>query len=98
MGHTSHERLEPTELTDENLIGAMIYGPDDYDIGSVSHLQGSGPGAHIVVDVGEFLGIGAKPVALPVSQLNFMRGIGGDVHATTSLTKDEVRALPEHHC
>ena len=44
-----------------------------------------------------FLGIGAKPVALPVNQLNFMRGIGGDVHATTSLTKDEVQALPEHH-
>ena len=97
MDHTLHQRLEVTELTEDNLTGALIYGPDDYDIGSVSHLHGSGHGAQVVVDVGEFLGIGAKPVALSVSQLDFMRGIGGDVYAITTLTKDEVQALPEHH-
>jgi hypothetical protein len=36
-------------------------------------------------------------VALPVSQLDFMRGEDGDIHATTTLTKDQVEALPEHH-
>ena len=34
---------------------------------------------------------------LPTSQLSFMRDENGDVHATTALTKDEVKALPEHH-
>lgn len=96
MDHTTHEQLETAELTEDNLIGATIYGPDDYEIGNVSHMQGSGPGAQVIVDVGGFLGIGAKPVDLQVSQLDFMRGIGGDVHATTSLTKEEVKALPEH--
>ena len=48
------------------------------------------------MDVGGFLGIGAKPVALPVSQLDFMRDEDGEVHATTTLTKDQVKALPEH--
>ena len=27
----------------------------------------------------------------------FHAGIGGDVYAITTLTKDEVQALPEHH-
>jgi hypothetical protein len=96
MDHTTRERLGTTELTEDNLIGATIYGPDDYEIGDVSHVHGSGPRAEVVVDVGGFLGIGAKPVALLVSHLDFMRGVNGDVHAITSLTKDEVKALPEH--
>jgi hypothetical protein len=97
LDHTLHERLDVTELTDQNLIGATIYGPDDYEIGDVSHLHGAGPDAQVIVDVGGFLGIGAKAVALPVSQLDFMRGEDGDIHATTTLTKDQVEALPEHH-
>jgi hypothetical protein len=34
---------------------------------------------------------------LDVSKLNFMRDESGTVHATTSMTKDQVKALPEHH-
>jgi len=96
MDHTTHERLGVTELTEDKLVDAPIFGPDDEEIGSVSHLHGSGPTAQVIVDVGGFLGLGAKPVALPVSQLNFMRDRDGDVHATTSMTKDQVKALPEH--
>ena len=97
LDHTLHERLETTELTEANLINATIYGPDDETIGSISHVHGSGADAQVIVDVGGFLGIGAKPVALQVSQLDFMRDEDGDVHATASLTKAEVKALPEHH-
>ena len=97
MDYTLHQRLEATELTDDNLIDAVIYGPGDEKIGSVSHLHGAGPTAQVIVDAGGFLGIGAKPVALPVNQLDFMRDEDGIVHATTSLTKDQVKALPEHH-
>ena len=97
MDHSSHERLAVTELTGDNLVDATIYGPQDEKIGSVSHLHGTGSAAQVIVDVGGFLGIGAKPVALQVSQLVFMRDEDGDVHATTSLTKDQVKALPEHH-
>jgi len=96
LDHTAHERLGASELTEENLTGATIYGPDDYEIGEVSHTHGSGLDAKVVVDVGGFLGIGAKPVALQASQLDFMRDEQGTVHATTSLTKEEVKTLPEH--
>jgi hypothetical protein len=29
--------------------------------------------------------------------LNFMRDEEGTVHATTAMTKDQAKALPEHH-
>jgi hypothetical protein len=97
LDHSTHERLAGTELTEGNLVDATIYGPDDEKVGSVSHFHRSGVGAEVIVDVGGFLGIGAKPVALPVNQLDFMRDEDGKIHATTSMTKDQMKALPEHH-
>ncbi|MFZ3582477.1 PRC-barrel domain containing protein [Loktanella sp. DJP18] len=97
MDHSKHIPLRTDELTNENLDGANVYGPDDSKIGSIAHLHGAGAGAQVIVDVGGFLGIGAKPVALDVSSLNFMRDESGEVHATTSMTKDQLKNLPEHH-
>lgn len=96
MDHSSHTPLRPDELNSATVEGADVYGPDDKDIGSVSHFLGTGQAAQAVVDVGGFLGLGAKPVALPVSSLNFMRDENGKVHATTSMTKDQLKELPEH--
>jgi len=92
MDHTSHVRLTPEELTPSILEGATIYGPDDEKIGSVSHVHGS----EVVIDVGGFLGIGAKPVSVRASDLDFMRDEDGDVHAVTSWTKDQLKDMPEH--
>ncbi len=96
MDHSKHTPLRPDELTSPIVEGANVYGPDDSHIGDVSHFHGSGTNAQAVVDVGGFLGLGAKPVALSVSKLNFMRDEGGKVHATTGMTKDELKSLPEH--
>lgn len=97
MDHSAHQPLTAGELTEANLVDAVIYGPQDEKVGTVSHLHGAGPSGKVIVDVGGFLGIGAKPVALAISDLNFMRDENGTVHATTPLTKDQTKALPEHH-
>ena len=91
MDHSAHKPLAAGELTEANLVDAVIYGPDDEKVGTVSHMHGGG---EVIVDVGGFLGIGAKPVALPVSRLNFMRDEDGDIHATTMLTKDDAESAP----
>jgi hypothetical protein len=96
MDHTNHVRLAETELTPAMLEGATIYGADDHKVGTVSHVHGSGIASQVVVDVGGFLGIGAKPVAVPVSQLAFMRDEDGDIHAVTAWTKDQLKDMPEH--
>ncbi|MGX7877403.1 PRC-barrel domain-containing protein [Mesorhizobium sp. ORM6] len=97
MDHTNHVRLASTELTPDILEDATIYDADDNKVGSVSHVHGSGAASQVVIDVGGFLGIGAKPVAVPASQLDFMRDEDGDVHAVTNWTKDELKKMPEHH-
>lgn len=97
MDHANHVRLGEAELTEAVLKDATVYGADDHKVGKVSHLHGIGASAQAVIDVGGFLGIGSKPVAVPVSQLDFMRDEDGDVHAVTSWTKDALKEMPEHH-
>lgn len=92
MDHANHVRLSTAELTPDTLEGATIYGPEDEKIGSVDHVHGS----QVVIDVGGFLGIGAKPVAVAANELQFMRDEDGDVHAVTNWTKDQLKKMPEH--
>jgi hypothetical protein len=96
MDHSHHTRLSTAELTPTVLEGATIYDGHDHKVGTVSHVHGSGPASQVVVDVGGFLGMGAKPVALQASELEFMRDDKGDVHAVTSWTKDQLKDLPKH--
>ena len=96
MDHSTHTQLVDSDLTENNLLDAVIYGADDEKIGTVSHVHGMGAATQVIVDVGGFLGIGTKSVALTTNQLNFMRDESGDVHATTSWTKAQVKELPEH--
>ncbi|MEO8683691.1 MAG: PRC-barrel domain-containing protein [Devosia sp.] len=96
MDHSNHVRLSSGELTPSILKGATIYGADDHKVGKVDHVHDAGAGSAAIVDVGGFLGIGAKPVAIALGDLEFMRDEHGDVHAVTSWTKDQVEKMPEH--
>jgi hypothetical protein len=96
MDHTTHVRLTTIELTPAVLEGATIYGADDRKVGKLDHIHGSGAGGTAIIDVGGFLGIGAKPVSVALSDLEFMRDDDGDVHAVTNWTKDQLKDMPEH--
>jgi len=96
MDHTNHVRLSTAELVPDNLEGASVYGADDEKVGKVDHVHGVGEASTVIIDVGGFLGLGAKPVAVPASQLDFMRDEDGEVHAVTTWTEDQLKAMPEH--
>lgn len=97
MHHENHPRLSVEEYTEAVLTGAPVYGPGDETVGTISHTHGSGEGAQVVIEVGGFLGIGAKSVMVPVQQLDLMRDEEGTVHAVTNWTKDSLKEMPEHH-
>ncbi|WP_022704989.1 PRC-barrel domain-containing protein [Pseudorhodobacter ferrugineus] len=97
MDHSQHPRLDPAELNGANLDGIKVYDRNDDTVGTISHVHGIGQNAQAIIDVGGFLGIGAKPVALSLAQLDVMRDEVGAIHAVTQLTRDEVETLPEHH-
>ncbi len=96
MDHSNHIRLADNELTPSILKGATVYGADDHKVGRVDHVHGAGPNSQAIIDVGGFLGIGAKPVAVALTDLDFMRDDDGDIHAVTSWTKDQLKDMPEH--
>lgn len=94
--HSKHVRLEPAELSSKILEGAPIYDAHNAEIGKVSHLHGNGPNAEVIVDVGGFLGLGAKTVAVSMTQLDFMRDENGHVHALSRFSKQDLEHMPEH--
>ena len=96
MDHSKHVRLSAEELLPSVLEGATIYGPDDEKIGSVSHIHGTGVASKVIIDVGGFLALGTKPVAIPAGELDFMRDEDGEVYAVASWTKSQLKDMPEH--
>ncbi|WCR12066.1 PRC-barrel domain-containing protein [Paracoccus stylophorae] len=87
------------DLTAEDLTGASLYGANDESIAEIEDLVLNEDGTTVsqaIVDVGGFLGIGAKRVALPVEDLQIMRDEGGDVRAYVGMTKEEMEQLPEY--
>ncbi|KQQ82097.1 PRC-barrel domain-containing protein [Aureimonas sp. Leaf324] len=85
------------DLTADNLIGTSVYGPDNQTIGSIGDiaLTPDGQVDAVIVDVGGFLGIGAKPVAVAMDNLQFMRDSGGSLTLTTQFTQDQLKNAPE---
>lgn len=96
MDHANNVVIDAIDFVPETLVGAEIHGDQDSMIGRVSHVHGMGADSKVVIDVGGFLGIGAKSVMMPVTDMTFMRDDNGKVHGLTSWTKDQVKALPEH--
>lgn len=90
---------QTADLTAEELTGAPVYDATDAWIGEVSELvlTPEGTVSQAVVDVGGFLGLGAKPVALNMDQLQIQSVEGSDeLRLQVSLTKEQLEALPEH--
>ncbi|MBC2860845.1 PRC-barrel domain-containing protein [Stappia sp. 28M-7] len=84
--------------TAEELIGSTVYSADDSDIGEVSDVVVSSAGKieAMVIDVGGFLGIGAKPVAVELSSLEVRRDENGDPRIYTTQTQETLEAMPEY--
>jgi len=98
MSH-EHVILTGAELTVENLAGASVYGPDHEKVGVIGDLLLSADETirSAVIDVGGFLGLGAKHVAVPFETLQFVHdGQGGDIHAHISWTKEELKERQEY--
>lgn len=96
MDSSTSAVLDAIDFVPETLINAVVYDAGGEKIGKVSHVHGMGPASQVVVDVGGFLGIGAKPVLLAARDLTVTRDADGSVHAQSRWTKEQVKGMPEH--
>jgi len=76
------------------LIGTRVYSADSEDVGEVADLivTDDGKVEAFVVDVGGFLGIGEKRVAMQAANVELLRDGDGDMLVRTSFTRDQFDA------
>lgn len=84
-------KLEASEI-----IGMSVIGADDENIGEVSEIliDDGGKVEAFIIDVGGFLGMNEKPVAVSMDDLQFARAEGSDDWSTikTGLTKKSLES------
>lgn len=99
MTREGYVAFDNATLTAERLEGATVYDSTDASIGDVSELvlDANGQITNAIVDVGGFLGIGAKPVSLTLEQLQILQEDGGDdIRVYVPMTKEQLEGLPTY--
>jgi len=86
------------ELTAENIIGSTVYGNNEENVGEVGDLVMSQDGQidAVIIDVGGFLGIGEKEVAIGMDNLEFMTDENGNRYLYTPFTQEQLEAQPAY--
>ncbi|WP_333684185.1 PRC-barrel domain-containing protein, partial [Pontibaca methylaminivorans] len=101
----TEEGLQEADIADyeaSDIEGAPVFGADEDKIGDVKDLVLDEEGGikTVVVDVGGFLGIGAKPVALDLDQIRLMTSVEDQNDNTPRLyvdmSKEQLEELPEY--
>ncbi len=98
-GYAEVDTEAASQLTSEDLEGTLVYGADDESVGEVDSLI-IGPDAKVegvVINVGGFLGLGEKPVAVTFDELQILKQEGGDdVRIYIDSTEERLEAQPEY--
>jgi len=82
----------------EDLIGTTVYGANEETIGEIGDvvLTADGKIDAYIIDVGGFLGIGEKEVAIGSDNLTFMTDNGENRYLYTDFTKEQLEATPNY--
>ncbi len=87
------------DLNTEDLTGARVYGINDEDVGEISELLVTDDGKidRAVIDVGGFLGLGEKPVAVTMDELQIIRGQdGGELRVYIESSQELLEEQPAY--
>lgn len=99
IAREGYAALNREALTSETLTGAEVYDAQDQRIGEVSELvlTPEGQVSDAVLDVGGFLGIGSKRVALPIADVDILQSQdGGAVRVYVPHTKEQLEAMRDY--
>ncbi|MDQ6433598.1 PRC-barrel domain-containing protein [Mesorhizobium sp. LHD-90] len=82
------------DIRSEELVGTTVYGANDADLGEIGDvvLTRDGKVDAIIIDVGGFLGVGEKEVAIGMDNLAFMTDKDGNKYLYTTFTKEQLDA------
>ena len=90
--------FDETGLTAEELRGIGVYGINDEQIGTIGDIITNDDGSFdaVIVDVGGFLGLGAKPVAVGFDNLSFSADTDGTRYLFLNTAREQLEAQPPY--
>lgn len=85
---------QANDMLGANMEGQTVYNQDGEEIGTVASVvaDDNGESKFVVVDVGDFLGIGGKQVAIDVQNLQ----MSADGQIQSEVTADVLESMPEY--
>ncbi|MAS15676.1 MAG: photosystem reaction center subunit H [Nitratireductor sp.] len=98
IDRSSLQEMPANEIRTEELTGTTVYGANEENIGEIGDVIISQDGKvdAIIVDVGGFLGIGEKEVAIGMDNLAFMSDGNGSLYLYTEFTEEELEQQPAY--
>lgn len=98
VDRTGFTEFDETGLSADELRGVGVYGINDEQIGTigdvVTHPDGSFDA--VIVDVGGFLGLGAKPVAVGFENLAFSTDTFGNRYLFLNASREQLETQPAY--
>ncbi|NNK16032.1 MAG: PRC-barrel domain-containing protein [Sulfitobacter sp.] len=98
-GYAEADMNEVQQLTSDMIEGSYVYGANDETVGEIDALLMSEDGKveQAVINVGGFLGLGEKPVAVKFEQIQVLKNEDGDGYRFyIDSTEEKLEAMPEY--
>ena len=82
------------DIRSEDLVGTTVYGANDTNVGEIGDviLTQDGKIDAVIIDVGGFLGVGEKEVAVAMDNLAFMTDADKNTYLYTTFSKEQLDA------
>ncbi|SCZ45751.1 PRC-barrel domain-containing protein [Afifella marina] len=89
---------QPSGMSAEDIMGATVYGSNDESVGDIDDVivGQNGDVRAVIIDVGGFLGIGEKPVAVEYDTLNVQKDANGETRYSINATQNQLEDAPEY--
>lgn len=98
VDRTGFTDFDETSLTADDLRGIGVYGINDEQIGTIGDILTNQDGSFdaVIVDVGGFLGLGAKPVAVGFENLAFSADTFGARYLFLNTNREQLETQPAY--
>lgn len=95
---TAMTPVDPGKIRSQDLVGTTVYGANDEKVGQIGDivLTKDSKIDAVIMDVGGFLGMGKKEVAVAMDNLKFMEDKNGKRYLYTNFTKDQLKTQPAY--
>ena len=93
-----YQRVSAGLITADDLQGASVYGSNNERVADVDEvlMTPEGKVERLVVNVGGFVGIGSRNIAIDMNEVDIHKDANNDVRVYIPMNEQELRQMPEY--